>query len=91
MCRADLLERQAEKAEALARQKTELDAAMQRHLDLIDRLLADKDALSERVDAAAATAAARDVKHAQALAALKRGWAAELTRQREAWTAAEKV
>jgi RNA processing factor Prp31 len=64
---------------------------MQRHLDLIDRLLADKDALAAQVDAVKKAAAEHEVKHKAAIEALKSGWAQELRKQKEAWTAAEKV
>lgn len=64
---------------------------MQRHLDLIDRLLADKDALAKQVDEAAAAVEAERGRHAAAVEALRQGWAAELRKQKEGWAAAEKA
>lgn len=76
---------------ACAAQKAELDAAMQRHLDLIDRLLADKDTLAKHLDEAQASVAAQEAKCAATVDALKAGWTQELRKQRDQWMAAEKV
>lgn len=64
---------------------------MQRHLDLIDRLLADKEKLSKQLEDSQGSLAAQDSKHAAAVEALKAGWAKELRLQKEQWVAAEKV
>ena len=90
-CRAASTQEQANGAAARAAQKADADAAMQRHLDLIDRLLADKDALAAQVEAGKQALADAEARQAAALVALKAGWAAELRKQKEAWTAAEKV
>jgi hypothetical protein len=90
-CRQSITQEHARSAEARTAQKAESDAAMQRHLDLIDRLLADKDALAAQVEAGKRAATELEAKHAAALEALKAGWAQELRKQKEAWMAAEKV
>jgi cob(I)alamin adenosyltransferase len=90
-CRQSIAQEQARSAEARAAQKAESDAAMQRHLDLIDRLLADKDALAAQVEAGKRAATELEAKHAAALEALKAEWAQELRKQKEAWMVAEKV
>jgi hypothetical protein len=64
---------------------------MQRHLDLIDRLLADKDTLSKQLDEAQTSVAAQEARCAATVDALKAGWAQELRKQRDQWMAAEKV
>lgn len=84
-------QQQAKAAEAQAVQKAESEAAMQRHLDLIDRLLADKDTLAAQVEDLKQAASELHSKHASAIDALKQGWAVELRKQKEAWAAAEKV
>lgn len=90
-CRKALKQEQAQAAQAQAAQKAEAEAAMQRHLDLIDRLLADKDTLAGQVDEQKQAASDSDSKHLSAIDALKKGWAVELRKQKEAWAAAEKV
>lgn len=64
---------------------------MKRHLDLIDRLLADKDALSKQAEAAKDQLASLEGKHSETVSAMKAGWVQELRKQKESWTAAEKV
>jgi 5-azacytidine-induced protein 1 len=64
---------------------------MQRHLDLIDRLLADKDALGKQVEECNAAVEAEQAKHSASVDALKAGWATELRKQREHWCAAENL
>jgi 5-azacytidine-induced protein 1 len=64
---------------------------MQRHLDLIDRLLADKDVLAKQVEECNAAIEAEHGKHSASVEALKAGWSTELRKQREHWVAAEKV
>ena len=91
MSRAHLLEVQAGHTEAMAAQRAELESSMQRHLDLIDRLLADKDALGCRIEELQAQTQAQHSQHSKALSALKEGWAQELLQQRGAWAAAEKA
>lgn len=76
---------------ALAAQKDESEAALKRHLDLIDRLLADKDSLARQVDDAKEKLGNLEAKHADTVSALKAGWAQELKKQKDGWTAAEKV
>jgi ribosomal 50S subunit-associated protein YjgA (DUF615 family) len=78
-------------AEALASQKAESDAALQRHLDLIDRLLSDKDVLTRKIDSMQEQHNAESSKHEGTLKAMKAGWAQELRQQKEAWSAAEKA
>lgn len=77
--------------EALSAQKMESDAALKRHLDLIDRLLADKDALSRQLDETKDQLGAQEAKHDDTVAAMKAGWAVELKKQKDNWAAAEKV
>eukprot|EP00892_Ulva_mutabilis_P007178 jgi/Ulvmu1/4832/UM020_0118.1 len=74
----------------LSAQKKESEAALKRHLDLIDRLLADKDALSHRLDDAKDQLGSLEARHDDTVAAMKAGWALELRRQKDGWAAAEK-
>lgn len=76
---------------ALSGQQADSEAALKRHLDLIDRLLADKDALSKQVDHTNKQLAVLEGKHADTIAAMKSGWAQELKRQKDGWAASEKV
>jgi hypothetical protein len=82
---------QAKQHVAVENQRKESEAAMQRHLDLIDRLLADKDTLAQQVHNLQEGSKAREDKYGKTLDALKQGWVQELKQQKEAWAAAENV
>lgn len=71
--------------------KQESEAALKRHLDLIDRLLADKDSLAKQVEDTKEQLADLQAKHNDTVAAMKAGWAQELKKQKDTWAAAEKV
>jgi hypothetical protein len=77
--------------EVAAAVRAECEEAAARQLAFIDRLMADKDELGQRLAAAEGAAQAVEARHGAALAALKEGWAAELRRQREAWGASERA
>ncbi|GIL49463.1 hypothetical protein Vafri_5793 [Volvox africanus] len=88
--RTCLLEADARLTEMLAAQRAEYEAAVSRHMAFVDRLLADKEALSRRAQQLVDQAKAAEERQERAIAKLKEGWAAELKRQKETWAAAEK-
>jgi hypothetical protein len=91
VCSDVILRLEQQHSEALASHKAEADAALQRHLDLIDRLLSDKDVLTRQIDSMQEQHSAESAKHEDTMKAMKAGWAQELRQQKEAWSAAEKV
>ncbi|KAG2432445.1 hypothetical protein HXX76_008791 [Chlamydomonas incerta] len=88
--RAMALEGDARLSELLAAQRAEYEGAVARHLAFVDRLLADKEALTARAEQLEAAVRGADDKQERAIAKLKEGWAQELRRQKEGWAAAEK-
>ncbi|KAG2454006.1 hypothetical protein HYH02_001049 [Chlamydomonas schloesseri] len=88
--RSMALEADARLSELLAAQRAEYEGAVARHLAFVDRLLADKEALTARAEQLEAAVKGADDKQERAIAKLKEGWAAELRRQKEGWAAAEK-
>ncbi|GIM00334.1 hypothetical protein Vretimale_5477 [Volvox reticuliferus] len=88
--RTCMLDADARLTEMLAAQRAEYEAAVSRHMAFVDRLLADKEALSRRAQQLTEQAKAVEERQERAIAKLKEGWAAELKRQKEAWAAAEK-
>ncbi|GLI64721.1 hypothetical protein VaNZ11_008065 [Volvox africanus] len=88
--RTCLLEADARLTEMLAAQRAEYEAAVSRQMAFVDRLLADKEALSRRAQQLMEQAKAAEERQERAIAKLKEGWAAELKRQKETWAAAEK-
>jgi 5-azacytidine-induced protein 1 len=89
--RQEMATEQAKQHGAVDAQRKESEMSMQRHLDLIDRLLADKDTLAQQVHDLQEGSKAREEKHSKTLDALKQGWVQELRQQKEAWAAADKV
>lgn len=71
--------------------KAENEAAIRRHLDFIDRLLADKDELSRALALSATESKAIETRHEEKLRALQRDWSRELSSQRDAWQRGEKA
>lgn len=90
-CSETVLRLEQQHSEALASQKSESDAALQRHLDLIDRLLSDKDVLTRQIDSLQEQHTVENSKYEDTMKAMKAGWAQELRQQKDAWSAAEKV
>eukprot|EP00873_Tetraselmis_striata_P033440 jgi/Tetstr1/453704/TSEL_040660.t1 len=82
---------EARAASQLERQQQDSKRTIARHLEFIDRLLADKDSLAAKCTSLANEVQGMESRHEAAMAALKDGWAAELRRQKEAWAAAEKI
>uniref|UniRef100_A0A061RE31 5-azacytidine-induced protein 1 n=2 Tax=Tetraselmis sp. GSL018 TaxID=582737 RepID=A0A061RE31_9CHLO len=91
--RADAGAKEAEERAAaqLQQQQEESKCTIARHLEFIDRLLADKESLSAKCTSLASEMESMESRHEAAVAALKDRWAAELKRQKEAWAAAEKI
>lgn len=75
----------ANTAAQLAEQRAANDAATQRHLDLADRLLRDKEALAEKVAELTQRLADADARRAADEEQLRTTFAAELKRQRAKW------
>ena len=75
----------ANTAAQLAEQRAANDAATQRHLDLADRLLRDKEALAEKVAELTQRLADADARRAADEEQLRATFAAELKRQRTKW------
>ena len=75
----------ANTAAQLAEQRAANDAATQRHLDLADRLLRDKEALAEKVAELTQRLASADAARAADEEQLRVTFAAELKRQRAKW------
>ena len=71
--------------------KVENEAAIRRHLDFIDRLLADKDELSRALAQSATESKAIETRNEEKLKALQRDWSRELATQRDAWQRGEKA
>ncbi|GLC34800.1 hypothetical protein PLESTM_000241500 [Pleodorina starrii] len=88
--RTCLLDADARLSEMLAAQRAEYEAAVSRHMAFVDRLLADKEALSGRATQLSEQLKSADERQERTIAKLKEGWATELKRQKEGWAAAEK-
>ena len=71
--------------EQLAEQRTNHDAATQRHLNFADRLLADKDELAAKCEKLGDNLAAAETRHSASVQELKTAWSAELKRHKHAW------
>jgi len=74
-------------AAQLAEQRAANDAAAQRHLDLADRLLADKATLADECAKLSEALALAEAKSAAALEQQRASFAAELKRHRQKWDA----
>ncbi|EFN55829.1 hypothetical protein CHLNCDRAFT_145355 [Chlorella variabilis] len=78
----------------LAEQKAETEASVSRSMQLIDRIMKDKDALSGTAPKCARLSAdvgAMQAEAAKQIEALKEGLARELRKQKEVWVAAERA
>ena len=71
--------------------RTAADEANARSVAFMDRLLADKDALSARCDSLVAAAEEIEAAHARATDEMRASWQGELKRHRDSWAAAERV
>ena len=74
----------------LAEQRASSEAAAQRHLDLVDRLLADKGALADECAKLSEALHSTEAKHAASLEKQRVSFAAELKRHRSKWDAERK-
>ncbi|GAB4813533.1 hypothetical protein N2152v2_000579 [Parachlorella kessleri] len=75
----------------LQQQRAEHEATVARNLSFIDRILADKDALSAKCGQLSKEVASAQAECAKQMEALKEGLAKELRRQKEVWSAAERA
>ena len=71
--------------------REEYEDTIQRHLSFIDRLLADKQTLSEKCDALASELKRVENMYSGGVGELKERHAAEMKKQKDAWLAQEKV
>ena len=75
----------------LATQKATYEAAMQRHLEFVDTLLADKAALQEQVDGLNTRLHSIDAAWESRVRAVKERAAVDMKRSQDAWAAGEKL
>lgn len=82
---------EAELKKKLGAQKATYEAAMHRHLEFVDQLLADKGALSEQVETLSSRLATVDKAWESRVRSVKERAAVEMKRAQDAWAAGEKV
>lgn len=82
---------QKETAEKMSKVREEYEATIARHLGFIDRLLADKQSLSDKCDALAEEMKRVERRHGMRAQEIQERHVAELKRQKEALAAGERA